>query len=136
MERRHFFPALLFAVPVLAETEGRQSVRGSLTEAAGRPAIRTAEGKLVFLHGDEQTEGVLRDDRVKGADFEAVGRYTAADQFEIDPIHKRNLFVHKDGKRLMVTYWCDVCAIRTYTPGKCMCCQDETAIDLREHDEP
>ena len=32
----------------------------------------------------------------------------------------------------MVSYWCEVCSIRTFTPGVCMCCQDETAVDLKE----
>jgi hypothetical protein len=36
----------------------------------------------------------------------------------------------------MVTYWCEVCAIRTYTPGECMCCQENTELDLRDPDLP
>jgi hypothetical protein len=42
------------------------------------------------------------------------------------------MFVHQGGKRLFVTYWCDVCSIRTYTPGLCLCCRKETDLDLRE----
>jgi hypothetical protein len=36
----------------------------------------------------------------------------------------------KDGKKYRVDYWCAVCAITTYEPGPCPCCQDE--IELRE----
>ena len=36
----------------------------------------------------------------------------------------------------MVTYWCEVCAIRSYTPGLCVCCRDETTLDLRDPDQP
>jgi hypothetical protein len=35
----------------------------------------------------------------------------------------------------VITYWCDVCSIRTYTPGKCWCCQQETTLDLRDPDQ-
>jgi hypothetical protein len=52
--------------------------------------------------------------------------------FRVGPLHKRAMFVHQAGKRLMVTYWCAVCSIRTFTPGVCMCCQDETALDFKE----
>jgi hypothetical protein len=73
---------------------------------------------------------------VWGTDFEAIGHFNSPDHFEIDPIHTRSMFVHKDGQRLMITYWCDVCYIRTYTPGTCVCCQKYTDLDLRESDEP
>lgn len=86
----------------------------------------------MFLEGDEPTNGVLGDRRLAEADLELIGQFTATDQFLVDPIHTRSMFVHKDGKRLYITYWCEVCAIRTYTPGLCVCCQQETQLDLRE----
>ena len=42
------------------------------------------------------------------------------------------MLVHRDGKKYTISYWCPVCSIRTYTPGKCMCCQEETHLDLEE----
>lgn len=106
-------------------------MRGKLIDG---PALQTSDGKIVRLAGDPDTMGVLKDKRMKDADLEARGALTAPGQFTIEPIHTRALFVHKGGKRLVVTYWCDVCAIRTYTPGKCWCCQEETALDLRDPD--
>ena len=67
-------------------------------------------------------------------DFEALGHFRGAGRFLIDPIYKRAMFVHKDGKRLFITYWCNVCYIRTYTPGNCRCCQKYTDLDLTEND--
>jgi hypothetical protein len=67
-------------------------------------------------------------------DFEALGHFTAVDRFMIDPIYQRAMFVHKDGKRLLITYWCKVCYIRTYVPGNCRCCQKYTDLDLTEND--
>jgi hypothetical protein len=45
------------------------------------------------------------------------------------------MFVHKDGRVKAIAYWCDVCWIRTYTPGPCWRCQKETLLDLRDPDE-
>jgi hypothetical protein len=124
----------LLVLPFLRAESGT-ALRGKLASAPdGKPALKTADGKLIPLTGDEDTIGVLKDQRLAGADFEVIGAF-AGDQFKVNPIHTRAMFVHKDGKRLMVTYWCDVCAIRTYTPGICWCCREETALDLREPDK-
>src|ERR1019366_1149455 len=39
------------------------------------------------------------------------------------------------GKLKMIAYWCDVCYIRAYAPGPCVCCQKDTDLDLRELDD-
>ncbi len=110
--------------------EARASLRGKL--APGSPARLLAAPEPVELSGDDPTMAVLADPRLAGADFEAAGSLTAPGKFRVDQIHKRNMFVHKDGRKLMISYWCEVCSIRTWAPGKCMCCQDDTALDLKE----
>ena len=45
------------------------------------------------------------------------------------------LLVHQNGKLKMITYWCDVCSIRAYAPGPCVCCQKETTLELRDPDD-
>jgi hypothetical protein len=113
------------------------SVRGKLTRSRdNKVALETADHKLIALDGDGPTVGVLDDQRLWGSDFEALGHFNTPDHFEIDGIHNRAMFVHRDGQRLMITYWCDVCYIRTYTPGICVCCQKYTDLDLREPDHP
>ena len=110
-------------------------VRGKLVQRENQPpAIETAEHKWIVLDGDGTTEHVLHDKRLAGEDFEALGHFTSADHFQVDPAYTHSLHVLKDGKRFMVTYWCDVCSIRQYEPGPCMCCQRETNLDLRELD--
>jgi hypothetical protein len=117
-------------LPLWAE---KATLRGKLVQKpGGTPVIVTADGREVIPSGDAQTSGVLKDARLNGAEFELAGEYDAARTFQIGPIHTRSMHVHKDGKRLVVTYWCEVCAIRTYTPGICWCCQEETALDLKE----
>jgi hypothetical protein len=118
-----FFPVLAAWAQAAAVT-----IRGKLQ--AGQ-VLATSSGP-VRLTGDEPTLGVLNDPRVIGMELELIGASRGADALEIDPIHKKALYALKDGKRLFVTYWCDICSIRTYTPGQCWCCQEQTELDLRE----
>ena len=112
------------------------SLHGKLVLRDGQPpALETAEHKLVTLDGDEPTRKVLGDRRLNGFEVEAKGRFTAPDRFLIDPIHTRSMLVRQDGKLRMVTYWCDICSIRSFTPGPCVCCQPETTLDLVDPDK-
>jgi hypothetical protein len=112
-----------------------RSLRGKLVKTpAGSPALQTEEGRLVPLSGDEETKSVLNDERLQNMEFEVIGKFDG-ETFVIDPIHTAAVFVLQSGHRKRVTYWCDVCAIRTYTPGLCQCCREETALDLREPDK-
>src|SRR3989442_12824443 len=122
---------LLVAGICFAES-GTITVRGKLTHRKGKPpAIETVDHKFISLDGDAPTRGVLKDKRLAGMDLEVTGHFTGPDELQVDPIHTKALHVLKDGKRLLISYWCDTCSIRTYTPGQCWCCQQETALDLR-----
>ena len=129
VRRRHLL--LLPVAGVWAAETGPGFLRGRLL-AGEPPAMETAGGKRVPVDGDDQVRGVLRDKRVIGGDFEMLGRLDPNGVFHAAPIHENPLFVHKGGKRLYVTYWCDICAIRTRTPGLCWCCQEDTELDLRD----
>jgi hypothetical protein len=129
--RRHWL--LLPVAAVLLRGEEKQSLRGRLRqEAALPPAITAKDGRTVELQADEPTTAVLRDERLKDEDFEVLGRFRSPSVFVVDPIHERALFVWRGEKRLVVTYWCDVCSIRAWSPGKCQCCQEEMRVDLRD----
>lgn len=127
------FILVLLAV-VCAAAEAQASLRGKLVQHEGKPpAIETAEHKLISVDGEPETLAVLKDERLAGADMELLGRYAAPDRFVVGPFYtSKSMIVHKDGKRYTISYWCPVCSIRTYTPGKCMCCQQETHLDLEE----
>ena len=131
------FSFAILAALCFADTPAT-TVRGKLVQSAGSlPSLRTADGKTIALEGDKETESVLKDKRLAGAEMEIRGETTASDKLRVAPFHTKAMFVIKEGKRLAITYWCDLCAIRTYTPGICWCCQEETALDLRdpaEHD--
>ena len=119
-------------VPALAIEPDAAAVRGKLN--AG-PSVQTSDGRSIALTGDDPTMAVLADSRLTGVDLEAHGHPTAPGQFSIDKIHTRSLFAYQKGKKLMITYWCDVCYIRTFSPGVCWCCQDYTKLDLIDPDK-
>lgn len=83
----------------------------------------TNEGKEYSLSGDSVTEAQLRDPQLAGRQWELQGTVQPDGHFEV-----RRLFTLKDGKRHRVTYYCEVCHIRTHEPGRCMCCQDDTEL--------
>ena len=110
---------------------------GKIVIQEGQPAqVETADHKTVLLDGDDDTRKILGDTRLNGFQVEARGHFTAPGHFLIDPIYTHHLLVRKDGKLKLITYWCNVCAIRAYTPGPCVCCQRETTLDLRDPDQP
>jgi hypothetical protein len=128
------FCLCLFAVAALCvAADSKQSVlvRGKLIVREGQPTVmETAEHKSIKLEGDDGTLKVLGDPRVNGFEAQAKGRFAAPDRFVIDPPHTHPLLVRKDGHLKLVSYWCDICTIRSYTPGPCACCQKDTTLDL------
>lgn len=127
----------MLLIPAVAASAGPAvtTIRGKLITGK-KPLLASGGGgaqaqQQIALSGDEPTMGVLNDERLRDFDLELIGARDG-DRFRIEPIHTRSMFVHKDGKRLFITYWCDVCYIRTYSPGICWCCQKETDLDLRE----
>jgi len=135
VDRRRLLPILAVGCRLQAQP-AKVSVRGKLTAAGdGTPVLDQPARGRVLLAGDPPTVGVLKDHRLAGSDFEAIGGFRNDRVFQVDPIHLRAMFVHRNGRRLFVTYWCDICSIRFYTPGICWCCQQESALDLREKDD-
>ena len=108
------------------------SVRGKLIQDAGENPYIEASGHRIALEADEDTWKVLRDERLAGLDVELLGTVKDAGHFSVAGTEHHPVFVWKNNKRLYVTYWCDVCYIRTHVPGNCWCCQKYTRIDLRE----
>jgi hypothetical protein len=123
------------ALLVLGAEGAKEKISGKLL--AGNPAYLLRDGgKKLELTGDKDTLAVLADERLTGAEMEILGHFDGSGKFWVDPIHTKAMRVHRHGKKLLISYWCDVCSIRTYAPGKCMCCQEETELDLAERFDP
>ncbi|MBI4889706.1 MAG: hypothetical protein HY821_03710 [Acidobacteria bacterium] len=130
MTRRSIL-SLLPAGALAARAEQGERLRGRL-RSAGAELIFEGPNGPVALSGDADSLRVMRDPRLRNDEFELNGHTPAAGRFSIDPIHTRAIFVWRKGRRLVVTYWCAVCAIRAWTPGKCQCCQEEMDLDPRD----
>jgi len=103
---------------------GEQVLRGRLRQPAGKPpVIETADGKTYTVSGDEFTRAQMADPKLKDREIELQGRPVSPGGFEA-----ARIFTFKNGKRHKATYWCDICAIRTHMPGRCMCCQGDTEL--------
>lgn len=89
----------------------------------------------ITVRGDESVEAVLADERVVGMDIEVEGE-SANGVFQANPIHTKPVHTYANGKRLIVSYWCDVCYIRFYKPGTCWCCQKESVLDPKDPNTP
>lgn len=124
VQRRWFVSALFAAVRAFA-ADASSSLRGILKPGG----ILQVSGRAVKLTGDEPTMLVLNDARLAGSDFEVSGSHRTADEFAVAPIHTHSLFVYRGARKLNVSYWCDICYIRTWSPGKCWCCQEDTRLD-------
>jgi hypothetical protein len=122
----------LFLLPALLWSAAPKSMRGRLIE--GRKL--SVGGQVVSLEGEEAVLKVLDDERLWGSDFEVVGVESGPGRVVIDGIHTKPLWVYVKGERLGVSYWCEICYIRTYSPGKCWCCQEETKLDPKDPNTP
>lgn len=128
---------LVSALAAVAAGQNPDTLRGKLTIHNNAEAtVLTADHKTITLDGDDDTLKVLSDQRLDGFEIEARGKFTSPTKFTVGPRYDRSLLVRQDGKLKLITYWCDVCSIRDYTPGPCRCCQKELLLDLRDPDAP
>lgn len=124
---------LLLMAPLAVALKGEgTAVRGRLR--AGRK-LETSAG-VIALEGDAEVAKVLDDERLFGSDVEVEGESAGPGKFRIAGIHTKPVWVHQKGERLGVSYWCDICYIRTYSPGQCWCCQEETRLDPKDPKTP
>lgn len=103
-------------------------IRGQLLAAESQEAehqLKSDDGKVWQLVVETDAYHALHDPKLAGRTWEFVGLPLEDDQFEV-----RKLFTIKDGKRYNVTYYCEICHIVSYRPGRCMCCQED--VELRE----
>lgn len=110
-----------FAVPI-DEDQGKAAV-----------VLVTDSGEVHPLIKDIRSRGFFLDERIRNRQMElVVHKYARLPFVRVIDVHS-----YKDGRRHKLDYWCDICAIITFQPGECPCCQGE--VELREQavaDEP
>ena len=119
-------------LPLVTAQSAVGKIRGILKlNSSGSPVLAGKESEI-SIGGDIPTLAVFLDKRVHGLELELSGAFQPNGVFSTGPIHTKAMYVLRGDQRLFVTYWCDVCSIRTYSPGVCWCCQEETELDIRE----
>jgi len=143
--RRTFLLGLAFALtlaaspPVAGDAE-RARVRGTLVSAdtsetaADHDAAEHAGDSFAFVSPDGErfratVEGdnwhILSDPALSDRLWELEGSWIEDGLFTA-----KKIFTVKDSGLHQVTYYCEICNIVSYRPGRCMCCQDP--VELRE----
>ena len=112
----------------MAEALQRRHGITSVPEAQQRIlAIQTVAGDLFPIIEDLRGRSFRTDERLRAIDVELlVRRYDAVPMIQILKIHEI-----KDGKKYVVDYWCDICAIVMFETGPCACCQDDNRLRKR-----
>jgi len=128
--------ALALVIPAFAGSPagaGSSEIRGKLIQPANGPVSLDTGSTRIEIRADKDSDSILHDHRLAKLDIALHGHAIDATHFQLDPFFLKPIYAMKDGKEMLVTYYCDVCSIRYYTPGRCSCCQEETRVDL--HDE-
>jgi hypothetical protein len=113
----------------LAEAmEKKHGVTG-VDEAKDRViALETGDGRLLPLVEDVRGRAFRKDDRLRKMDLELEAR-----RFEGSPfLQVIRTFEIKDGRKLELDYWCEICSIALYELKPCDCCQGPLELRRRE----
>jgi len=112
---------------ILSASGTAETLQGRLVKPTdGNPIQLVSADEPVTLVVDELQDSTMRDPQLADRTWHLRG-HDAPDGggFKVD-----RAFTVKDGKLYRVTYYCEICHITTYDPGRCMCCQEDT--ELRE----
>jgi hypothetical protein len=108
-------------IPAAAGQE--PSVEGRLVVEAGKSSVIEAEGKTVPLTSSRRSvRDTLHDTRISGKRIKAIGTQNPDGTFDVDEFY----VVQPDGALYRLVYFCNVCNITRFGPGKCSCCQQPT----------
>jgi hypothetical protein len=118
--------AFCFPPEIYPAAKGNETaLRGKIIIAKGRPPFLQTGGKEITLRGAEEfLAKTLEDGRISGKQLELKGKFLADGSFEVSDIFT----VHPDGL-YKVIYFCNVCHITAFSPGRCVCCQRPTELE-------
>lgn len=104
---------------VCLTAEGREA---PCAEGVHSYGLKDSSGRVYPLKADKSLDTLRTEPRIQSKDF----------QLTLRPIQNSSLFeiinarFFRDGKLYEFYYYCEVCNIKTYHPGLCMCCRQET----------
>ncbi len=118
-----FVLGFVAAAWLVAAPAQESAIDGRLVVEPGKPAAVEMEGKSVPLTSERKSiRDTLQDARISGKRLKLIGRQRPDGSFEVDEFY----VVRPDGSLYRLVYFCDVCNITRFGPGKCECCQQPT----------
>jgi hypothetical protein len=83
--------------------------------------FKASDNKLYLLLENNLSGAIFQDQRVRDREL-ILAAWLFPDSNILDVISIKSI---KEGKVYDLYYYCVICAIRSATPGPCMCCQDD-----------
>ncbi len=125
---KHITESVRGKVVWLNEAVARKyGVRLDADAAESVAALETADGELIPIMKEDRGRGFWKDARLRGIDLELlVRRYKGLPMVQVIRVYRL-----KEGKKLELDYWCDVCAIQMFELKQCECCQGPTRLRER-----
>ncbi len=115
------FAVLIWMLLAVAEQDA--ALQGRLVVEPGKSPVLESGGKPVPLTSVRRSvRETLQDSRISGKELRVIGRSKPDGSFEVDEFY----VVRPDGALYRLVYFCDVCNITRFGPGKCECCQQPT----------
>jgi mono/diheme cytochrome c family protein/thiol-disulfide isomerase/thioredoxin len=102
----------------LAEALQKSGVKLDADAAPQWLALRTEKGKVYPLVKDDGARMFFKDARLLNRPMRLTGRLVPGSEL-LQVVHVHS---YLKGKLHEVDYWCDICSIRAFEPGKCACC--------------
>ncbi len=113
-------------VPLSVYLQRRYGIAIDREQGDSQVVLEMEDGGAVPLLRDDRSRFFFMDRRVQDRPVVLkVYRYKA-----MPYVRLLDAWTVKQGKRFRICYWCNTCAITTFTPGRCPCCQDD--VELQE----
>ncbi len=128
MTRRLVILVLAASAGLFAGKTASSTIQGALVldgDAAAAPLQVRTDAGVVELDVEGDNMHTLQDKELAHRTWEFEGNFLPDGRFEI-----LKMYTIVDGRRMRVTYYCEICHITSYRPGRCMCCQQP--VELRE----
>lgn len=120
-------------VLLLPEALRQRGVKTYSEEIARQVVLKTPTGELIPLVPDWRGRAFGQDERLRSRPVELVVNRRAG----IPWVSVLSIYAHDEGgKRSVVDYWCDVCAIPMYEIKDCECCQGPIRLRFRPQSLP
>lgn len=114
---------------------GAATLQGKLDLKPGAgPVLVTPKKQVVLSATTTYLFKTLEDRRLRHRELRLVGTWQRGGGFQVQTI-----FTLHEGKLYRIRYFCETCDIAALGPGRCVCCQQPTELQMypaREGDYP